>query len=305
MRFASALVAVLLVLSGCARVPPGVTPAGVEAQTILIEGHVFAYCATAPVERWTPEVRRVIVAVHGLDRNACGMRRAVISALGSEPDDTIVVAPHFATQRDVTPGGHAFDPLGWPGGSPSQAGISSYALLDALVERFGNRHVTLVGFSGGGQFTNRYAAVSPTTLQRYVVINPSSYLWFTPERPTPEDDCATANLWRYGLGGRVGYAGAGDDDTIRARYASRSVHYLIGTADDDPNSPSLDRSCGAMAQGANREERALAYHQHRLAVFGPAIEASQPLSLVPNVGHEAAPMLASPPGRTALLGDDG
>lgn len=289
-----------LIATGCALSPLRQPLTGELAQRLTVEGRPFEYCASAPIEALGEDVTRVIVAVHGLDRGACAMRAAVVDALGGEPSGTVVIAPHFTTAADAPSGGFAWGPMTWPAGEPDRGGVSSYAVMDALVEALGDRSITLVGFSGGGQFTNRYAAVSRTILDRYVIINPSSYVWFTADRPGPTANCPIYNDWRYGLEGRAGYAETGNAEEIRERYAGRNVHYLIGTADDDPRSASLDRSCAAQAQGANREERALNYHAHLLAVFGPRIEANHPLAFVQGIGHDVRGMLASEPGRAAL-----
>ncbi len=288
-----------LLFGGCAIQPRQVIGDGL-AQRIMIGGRPFRYCASRPLETLTETTTRVIFAVHGLDRAACAMREAVMAALGGEPADTLVVAPHFSTATDAPAGGFAWGPSTWPAGEPDRGGVSSFTVMDALVDAAGDRHITLVGFSGGGQFTNRYAAVSRTSLDRYVIVNPSSYLWFTPSRPNPIANCPTFDTWRYGLEGRAGYAASDDPETIRARYASRSVRYLIGTADDDPNSTSLDRSCAAQAQGGNREERALNYHAHLVEAFGDEVGDAQPLAMVVGVGHDARRMLGSDAGRQAL-----
>lgn len=303
-RALGALIAGIVALSGCSTGPPRASIEGRRGHTIILQGHALAYCADAGLERWTASVTRVIVAVHGIDRNACGMLTAVTSALGitAGEGDTAVIAPLFATSADATPGGHAWDPRGWPAGEPADTGVSSYAVMDALVEALGPREITLVGFSAGGQLVNRYASASPHTLHRYVVVNPSSYLWFTPDRPIGVGPCPGVNAWRYGLDERQGYPAQSDAATLRARYGARTVHYLIGAADDDPRSTSMDRSCAAMAQGANREARALHYHRHLIEVFGPSIEAQQPLHVVSGIGHNVAAMLASPEGREALRG---
>lgn len=294
------LTAALLLLSGCALAPLDQPIKGEMAQRITIAGRPFEYCASRPIEHLPAEVTRVIIAVHGLDRGACGMRAAVVDALGGEPVDTLVVAPHFTVSSDAVKGGFAWGPMTWPAGLPDRGGVSSYAVMDALVEELGQRSITVVGFSGGGQFVNRYAAVSRTVLDRYVIINPSSYVWFSAERPGPTDHCPLYNDWRYGLDGRSGDADTGDADEVRERYAGRAVRYLIGTADDDPRSPSLDRSCAALAQGANREDRARNYHAHLLETFGAHLDQTQPLAFVEGVGHDARGMLASDAGRAAL-----
>lgn len=301
------LIALCLALSGCSagmmRSPS--LPENPNRHVAIVAGHALRYCAQRPLEEWPASVTRVIVAVHGIDRNPCGMLAAVTDALGDEArgdaPEVAVIAPAFSGWADAAPGGHAWDARGWPAGENSSTGWSSYAVMDALIEALGTRQVTLAGFSAGGQFVNRYAAVSPHTVHRYVVMNPSSYLWFTPDRPT-DSPCAGANVWRFGLDGRRGYPARVDAATILARYSSREVRYLIGTADDDPKSVTMDRSCGAMAQGPDRDARAMNYHRHLVDVFGSGIEARQPLTVVPGVGHDARAMLASPEGRAALQG---
>ena len=302
MRWRVAVAALLAapVLAACAQHPLEQPPKGDLVHTVQVAGGGLAYCASAPIEGWGADVRRVIVAVHGLDRNACGMRQAVVDALGGEPAGTVVLAPHFATSVDALPGGHVWGTMTWPEGAESDAGASSYAALDELVARLDDRAVTLVGFSGGGQLTNRYAAVSPTELDAYVVINPSSYVWFSDERPGPTADCPAWNAWRYGLDHRNRYASRLSIGQIEEQYARRSVRYLIGTADDDPRSASLDRSCGAMAEGANREERAVNYARHIREMFGPGVAARQPLIVVPGVGHDLAGMLGTDAALAAL-----
>ncbi len=101
--------------------------------------------------------------MHGLDRNACGMRQAVVvDGVGWRAGEgDAVLAPLFATSVDALPGGHVWGTMTWPEGAESDAGASSYAALDELVARLDDRAVTLVGFSGGGQFVNRYAASRP------------------------------------------------------------------------------------------------------------------------------------------------
>ncbi|MFT3876681.1 MAG: alpha/beta hydrolase [Propioniciclava sp.] len=301
------LVAMALLLTGCSS---GVLPAPTAASdarkhVMILTGSAIGYCAHRPLEEWPASVTRVVVAVHGMDRNACGMLASVTEALGGEASGeaptVAVIAPVFSTWLDAAPGGHVWDARGWPAGDASSTGASSYQVMDDLIEAVGDRKVTLVGFSGGGQFVNRYASVSPRAAHRYVVVNPSSYLWFTPDRPT-SDPCREANRWRYGLDERYGYAAESDADTIRARYATRDVRYFIGTNDNDPRSLSMDRSCGAMAQGSNRGDRAVNYHRHLIEAFGEAIDARQPLTVVPGVGHDARAMLVSPEARAALTG---
>ncbi len=326
-----AALATVAALAGCAVVPPfpqvepavpvDATPStrpGVPAREAVEEPARFrflwltgvdaplAYCATVPIEKVPQRVTRVIVALAGLDDNACGWRGNVAAAIGDR-DDTIVVAPQFGPS--ATPeGALRWTTSTWPTGAAATNGaVSSYAALDALIEPVADREVVLVGFSGGGQMTNRYAAISPTRAARYLVMNPSSYVYFTPDRPGAQAaalrSCPDYDDWRYGLGNRSGYPAQLGEAAVLERYRTRRVLYFIGDRDDNPRDGSLDRSCGAMAQGPNREVRALRYREHLRAVFGPGMDAWHPLTVVPGVAHSGTPMVRSAAARAALLGE--
>ena len=303
----------VLMLSGCGAPTSASAPAtSGELRTIDVDGVPFAYCASRGVESLDETITRVIVAVHGLDRNACGMRRSVLAAIGGEPAGTVVIAPWFAGPDDRATG-HTWALNSWPAGDASSSGVSSFAALDELISRVasrvddprppdGEREVVVVGFSGGGQFVNRYAATSPVTASRYIVMSPSTYVWFTPRRPGPTASCTGVNAWRYGLADRPGhpYVGGMSGEEIRRRYASRTVVHLVGATDNDPDDGSLDRSCAAMAQGHTRVDRARNYAAHLSTVFGPRIATTHPLIVVPDAPHDPVAVLAGDEGRRAL-----
>ena len=108
----------------------------------------------------------------------------------------LLVAPKFAIATEAP----AATQLYWPtagewskGGQSSAAGrawcLSSFAVLDKLVGRlrgtFANlRTVVVIGHSAGGQMAQRYAAASGDSGLQFVVMNPGSYLYLSPERPT-------------------------------------------------------------------------------------------------------------------------
>lgn len=288
-------------------VPLPSAPPSPEVHLLAVPGSdaALAYCATRPVDRLPPHVTRVVVAVHGLGGDACTWRGAVADALRSERSDTEVIAPQFgpAARPEVL----GWSPQAWPAGEAATGGgPSSYAALDALVATLAGRQVMVAGFSGGGQLVNRYAAMSPAAVSRYVVMNPSSYVYFTPERPGAPTAalaaCPRYNDWRYGLDNRPPYAARLTVPDLAARYAARHVTYLIGSSDDSMTTPSLDRSCGALLQGPERKTRAHRYHEHLVATFGPGITQRQRLFTVAGVGHDGPAMVQSEVARAALLG---
>ena len=88
--------------------------------------------------------------------------------------------------------------------------------MDSLLEQLtglerrspeGTLAVVIIGNSAGGQYVNRYATVGrgPDALAehgipvRFVIANPSTYLYFDQERPVAVPDRAHVNRWRYGF----------------------------------------------------------------------------------------------------------
>ena len=94
---------------------------------------------------------------------------------------------------------------------------------------------------------------------RYVVANPSSYLYFDDERPDGQPiaggTCPSATEWKYGLKSAPPYVASQDVRDLETRYAARHVVYLLGKADTNPYTHFIDRSCAAMAQGPYRLAR--------------------------------------------------
>lgn len=152
--------------------------------------------------------------------------------------------------------------------------ISSFAALDALLAHFANRAlypslsaVVMMGHSAGAQLLQRYAVAGREGEKlardgisvRYIVANPSSYLYFDDERPNGEvtagGACPAATEWKYGLKSAPPYVVSQDLQDLESRYVRRSVVYLLGEADTDPYTHFIDRSCAAMAQGPYRLAR--------------------------------------------------
>jgi len=217
--------------------------------------------------------------------------------------------------------------MGWmracgaPEDAHGPAPISSFAALDAILARLADRGsfpslktVVVAGHSGGGQLAQRYAvagrgegALNKAGIHvRYLVANPSSYVYFSPERPAGDgfarfdaDACPTYDHWKYGVNGGLPPHLAGQDSAaLEAAYAARDVVYLLGTADDNPNHAALDKTCMAEAQGPNRFARGLAYFRY-LQQRRPT-DLAHRLLKAPGVGHDGDLMFNSPCGLAAL-----
>jgi dienelactone hydrolase len=270
-------------------------------------------------------ITRGLIVVHGTNRNADDyfQRGYQAAADAGEQNRTIVVAPHFQTTADGPAGDEPFwSSGGWKRGhlslseGPSPR-VSSYAAIDRVVAllsdraRFpGIKEIVVTGHSAGGQVVHRYAASSqaeqtaPDVTFRYVVANPSTYLYLRPERANAADFsvpeasvCPDFDDWHYGLEDRNTYARALESDSIVAQLTGRDVRILLGAADS--LSASLDVSCGANLQGPYRLARGQTLRRFMDAFFPGHGHVE---SIVPGVGHSSADMWSSSVGLLSLFG---
>ena len=272
-----------------------------------------------------PDTTRVVLVLHGVNRNAkdyFATARDALAAAGDGAHATALLVPQFLTETDVSAHGVGDDVLRWhgarwEGGLPATgpAPLSSFAALDALLTRLADprafprlQQVVIAGHSGGGQVVQRYAVVGngAGALEargvhvRYVVANPSSYLWFTPERPqTDTGTCPDANRWKYGFGGDVPPYVTQDAQALERRYVQRDVVYLLGGADTNPNHPALDVSCAGEAQGPYRYVRGLNYVHMLQSRDGDQLR--HRVLTVDGVGHDERRMFTSTCGLAALF----
>jgi hypothetical protein len=279
-----------------------------------------------------PNVTRAVIIVHGAHRTAEPYFRI---AKGLAPDNgTLIVAPQFLLQKDTA--AHAvpenvlrWGPESWEkgGDAAGPVRVSSYEAIDALLLTLADRSrqpnlrtVVLAGFSGGGQLVQRYAAVGRVgdTLAnrgialRYVVGSPSSYLYFSDDRPLPAGGfgpftgaaaCPDFNRWHYGLAAGfpryIGALPAGGAATLERRYAGLDVVYLLGTADNDAGHWELDKSCAGEAEGPDRYTRGVDFFRYMQARDGSILR--QRFWSAPGAAHNPGAVFGSSCGRTALF----
>ncbi|MFH1267040.1 MAG: CRTAC1 family protein, partial [Planctomycetota bacterium] len=205
--------------------------------------------------------------------------------------------------------------------------ISSFAVVDSLLLRLAGLNpnledIVVGGHSAGGQFVNRYAAgnqVHETLLAahgvnlRYLVSNPSCYLYFDAQRWVPGTEyqfavpydqlavCANYDHYKYGLVETNEYMNIGSA-VLRANYAARPVTYLLGADDIDPFSGYLEKNCEAMLQGEFRLQRGLLYRAHLVDTFGPEVLPSHFFAVVPDVAHNQRGIFTSACGVHTLFG---
>lgn len=271
-----------------------------------------------------PKVTRALIIVHGRLRNAqtylqSGIDAAEHAGVGGS---TLVIAPQFLNQADVKRNHLGHEVLRWKGNdwmageaSTGPGQISSYGALDQIIKHLGNRklfpalkEIVVAGHSGGGQVVQRFALTghdhpllnSEGISLRYVVANPSSYAYFSPQRPVTFDiaNCPGFNDWKYGMQNLPDYVGGRGAQQLEQDYVSRDITYLLGQQDTDPNHPALDKSCEAETQGAYRLLRGHNYFDY-LKQRHPQL--GHRLVEVPGVGHDGDKMFTSPEGEKVLF----
>jgi len=288
---------------------------------LLKEGEMAVGIGPAPAK-----IERVLIIIHGRLRNAETYRQSAERAadLAGQSANTLVIAPQFLNETDVALHPVADTVLRWQGNdwmagglSTAPFALSSYAALDQIIARLGDRRqfpdvkdVVIAGHSGGAQVVQRYALLSHEQPEleaagvhvRYVIANPSSYAYFDERRPVAfsHAGCPAFNRWKYGLSDLPAYAAGQTPEQLEENYVQRDIVYLLGQQDIDPNHPALDKSCEAKAQGANRLIRGRSYFEFLKRSHPQGL--NQQLIEVPGVGHNGDGMFTSPEGQKVLFG---
>lgn len=274
-----------------------------------------------------PAISRAIIVLHGRLRNADEYYIAAHTAQVAAGDDgksALMIVPQFLAEVDIEAHKLPADTqrwsmAGWEGGDAALAPnpVSSFEALDAILTKLSDRRifpnlkqVVVAGHSGGGQVAQRYAiagkgeaALSRQHIDiRYVVANPSSYAYFSKERPVPAiaASCVGYNNWKYGMDERPPYLADATPVALEQRYVERDVIYLLGTLD---TKPAADKSCMGEAQGPNRYLRGHAYAD-AMAKRNHGTP-NHRLWDVAGVGHDGDKMLTSKCGLAALFDSPG
>jgi len=272
-----------------------------------------------------PNTRRAVIVIHGRLRNAQTYLRSAERAAyrSGYRSTTLLIAPQFLNQKDIVKHQLPDSILRWHRNdwmdgdtSVGPVQVSSFAVIDAILARLSDRklfpalrEVIIAGHSAGAQVVQRYVAVGKggadllkegITL-RYVIANPSSYVYFTAQRPEPVDaaSCPTFDTWKYGLNKLPSYASKETPEQIEQAYVKRNVTYLLGQLDTDINHPALDKTCAAQAQGAYRLIRGHNFFNYLQQRHPEGL--NQRLIEVPGVGHDGDTILTSPEGQAALF----
>jgi len=307
-------------------------------------GYDFPVYANHVLKGDLRQIREVIIVQHGIQRNGndyYAAAMALLQASGRSQDEVLVLAPNFPGKPDVD---KDFEQMpvwsvqGWTGGDAALpgtgtlAGLSSLQVLDDIAQFLADKSrlpllkkITFAGHSGGGQLMHRYAVLNHVDESlrargldvQYVVANPSSYLYFTPDRlertgqfaPYDKTICPAYDDYRYGMQDMVAYARGMTGMDLYQRHLQRQVTYLVGSLDTDPNHRVLDKSCAAEAQGATRFERAHAYWAYEQYLGKQSLAGKTSGTVmhhyvdVQGVGHDQSKMFGSQCGVMLLFGD--
>lgn len=336
-----------------------------EARKILnlSDGTKIPYFGNYSINATNSNFTRAVIVIHGANRlpwvGYSAIKESAI--LEGKDNNTLIIAPYFQSDTDPAEADELqWSDWGWkignkslhkafdglipvPDGAREIPRWSSFAIIDYIVElltandQFQNlTDIIIVGHSAGGQFTQRYAGGTEVDLDktnyhfRYVVSNPSSYMYISKDRPdfnggfsipTAEyttdpaepDYCPEYNEYKHGLEIRSNtsymYKDADKsvktDEEIQSRYASRDVVYLLGTEDNDRNHAYLGTGCESDIQGYVRYERGQNYFYYMNYLensLGLIADHSHSLVRVPGIGHWSTGIYTSVSGSTTIFG---
>jgi pimeloyl-ACP methyl ester carboxylesterase len=269
-------------------------------------------------------IREVIIIIHGVNRNAdqyFNTAQSLLKDSGRDEKEILLLAPKFPGLNDPR---QEFDELpiwkaqDWAVGLAATnrpTGLSAFDVLDNLLLKITDKtdfpsvtSVNVAGHSAGAQLVQRYAVLNHVDEQirarsldlRYIVANPSSFLYFTTQRPVektfkdfPAEQCPAFNQYRYGMDNLPAYSTGISSQGLFKRYAYRNVVFLMGGSDNDPAHKYLDTSCPAMAQGLTRLERAQAYVRYERFLAGRAAKINHLAYEVIAIGHDQKKMFGS------------
>ena len=301
----------------------------------------FAIYSNRPLQSDLKSVRRAVLVFHGMGRNGARYFAAAHSSLRASgvEYETLLLAPNYfiaadSARHDISGlplwqdsrWNRGADAVNWPRALSAFQPIDDILTMLADRERFpALQSVVLAGHSAGGQLVHRYSVLNAVDEKmraagvppRYVIANPSSFLYFTGERPSADDAgfapydanrCPAYNEYRYGLDKLPPYASvasAADGLSVQAlfhRYAGRDVAVLLGSADNDPDHRQLDKTCGAQAGGSNRLERGRNYIRYERYLAKTAVILNRQAYEVIDVAHSQARMFGSKCGARLLFG---
>ncbi len=295
------------------------TALAIPPETVIkFKGGVFSHLTNQDLTLPNAAIEKAIITIHGSERNAGTYYNSVevMAKKQNVLDKTIVVATHFKESQDnLLDGEFYFDPEGWLSGDEAlnRPDVSSFEIMDYMIALLANKNhypklkeIVITGHSAGGQLTQRYAVGSslderfPDIKFRYIVANPGSYLYLTPNRPFAGNPRCAYNDYKFGLNRPNNYMSQtmslSTKDEMISNYLKKDVVYFIG--ESDTRSDDIDQSCPAVFQGINRLVRGRSYMKQLSTEF-PSNK--HHIFTAPGVGHTQWGMYSSEMGIKVLF----
>jgi len=312
------------------------------------------YCRSRALSDGHSTATRAVIVIQSSSLNAGDCYKWMWEAAGrtNNQSNIVVYAPQLPVFKDIAAYNLADNVPVWEDSEWAVGGdslkltgtratqISSFEVIDQLIKAFYDRqkfprlqHIVIVGQSAGGQFVNRYAitngiheeAAGKGLRVRYVVMNPSHYLYLDNKRPSPVDatlrvpnamtifalnnylpaaehhdansgDCRNYNHYPKGLEDLWSYPARRTTTTMKTSYKTRDVRYLIGALDRERNAEGLSKKCSSDLQGLVRLTRANLYWKHLKDIYTNDITRYQKIVIVPGIGHGSENMFKHPKG---------
>jgi hypothetical protein len=255
----------------------------------------------------------------------------MVDKVVGQKDKTLIIAPHILHKscldkpedKNILYWNHpAFRGTSKAFFKGKHISVSAYGVTDKIltdVAAGGNfpnlKTIIILGHSAGGQMTNRYAATgmfeskvaNPMGIEvRYIVMAPSSYVYFNNERAVkgtlskfsvPESPPKNYNCWGYGLEKMYAYHRKNKitPKAVIARYPLKRMLYLVGNKDRNENDSSMGKGGALKLQGRHRLERGIIYYNYLVHCFGEQIKQTQRFRVVRGAGHSGRSLMLSVP----------
>ena len=260
-------------------------------------------------------INKVVIVVHGLERNANDYFSYMATSLQSinMEESTLVLSPYFKDSSTAT-GDDLFWDTRWREGADSgntSASISSFTVIDSIIENVVNSGnfpnlttIFVTGHSSGGFFTQHYALANRaeniyTEINFEYGIANNQYFYYpdgvrydesTQQFVTP-NNCSGYNFWPYGYQFSVPYLDGIEESIITGQQVTRNTTYLLGSNDTSTTGSLNTSDCQATLLGSNRVMRGENMHLY-MQTFYEGTNNHEKI-IVNNVGHNGYNMYNS------------
>lgn len=227
----------------------------------------------------TPASAPIVFVMHGVRRDAD--RYLAEWAETARKHGFVVVVPEFPAKAFPGANGYNFGGVFSESGEERPRSQWSYSAIEPIfdavreVEGLTSTQYWLFGHSAGAQFVHRYAMLGlGQRMHAAISANAGSYMFASDQA-----------RWPFGIAG----APNGTFDFARA-FASPLV-LLLGSADNDPDHPSLPHQPEADTQGPHRFARGQKFYaQARVAAGQAKLKFQWSCVIAPGVAHENGKM---------------